>query len=135
MTKFPNHQVWSKLSTHSLHYKNYRLLITGMNILTQLTELSQKNMKKIICIMSIFLLSLVVTFSNPLVAQNADSTSMVHKATTDTKEDHEDYGKWGLAGLLGLLGLLGLRKKDDVVITSRNSSTPTGRTSSTPTRP
>ncbi len=81
-------------------------------------------MKKLSNLLSAFILCLILLSSYPSAAQNGDSTNSMHSTTTtESRDDHDDHGKWGLAGLLGLLGLLGLRKRDDVVVANRTSST------------
>ncbi|MEP6726107.1 MAG: WGxxGxxG family protein [Bacteroidota bacterium] len=95
-----------------------------MDIDSNFLNLKNYNMKKLANLMSPIILCLLLICSYPSIAQNADSSARMHTTTTtESREDHDDYGKWGLAGLLGLLGLLGLRKRDDVIVTNRSTST------------
>lgn len=72
-------------------------------------------MKKI-RLFGVLLVSAMLTFTYPAIAQDNDNDkdrTEERKDDDDNDDDDGDSGKAGLIGLLGLLGLLGLRRRDD----------------------
>ena len=60
--------------------------------------------------MSLLALFIILTVSNPILAQTGGETTNTSATSSD---DDDDSGKWGLLGLAGLIGLLGLKRRDD----------------------
>lgn len=76
-------------------------------------------MKKVMKLLGVFILTTLLAFTSPVMAQTADNGTTT-TTTTDDDDDDGDSGKWGLLGLLGLLGLAGLKRRDDDKRTSVN---------------
>lgn len=73
----------------------------------------QMNMKKIVNVFAVLLITATLGLSTPVMAQETDRDRTETRTAGDDDDDDGDSGKWGLAGLLGLLGLLGLKRRDD----------------------
>ncbi len=68
-------------------------------------------MKKITKILAAVTMSVFLSVSTPVMAQNDQTTTTT--TADDADDDDGDEGKWGLAGLLGLLGLAGLKRREN----------------------